>query len=79
MRISFALGFILLIAGAAGIAGYLGMGKTETVCVVGLVVLMRIAVSLEELVVEARATNPSRTLRNLMSVMVQQEEKRRGS
>ena len=46
---------------------------------VAIALLMRVAVSLEELVVEARATNPSRTLRNLMDVMVQQEEKRRGS
>ena len=69
MRISFAFGFILLIAGAAGIAGYLGMGKTETICVVGLVVLMRIAISVEELIVEARYSNTNRLVDNFLNKM----------
>ena len=69
MRISFAFGFILLIAGAAGIAGYLGMGKTETICVVGLVVLMRIAISIEELIVEARYSNTNRLVDTFLNKM----------
>ena len=79
MRISFAFGLILIIVVAAFLGGYVGMSKMETMMAVAIALLMRVAVSLEELVVEARATNPSRTLRNLMDVMVQQEEKHRGS
>lgn len=51
MRISFAFGFILLIAGAAFLGGYVGMSKMETMMAVVIVILMRVAVSLEELIV----------------------------
>ena len=74
MRISFAFGFILLIVVAAFLGGYVGMSKMETMMAVVIVLLMRIAVSLEELTV---ATYENGIHRFLLTE-VQQKEIRSG-
>ena len=64
MRILFAIGFILLVSGAALVAGLTGMDRAEAIGLVSLAVLMRIAVSIEELIVCTKENNIRRFLLN---------------